>query len=195
MKRSGNILLIAGCILILGSLVTLSASRILEDRAQKRNAERVELIFSIIPPQSTGSMESYRDMAMPALQIHDRDFIGVVDIPTFGVSLPIYSTWDAGKVSSFPCRFWGTVYDGSLIVGGADQRGQFACLDQLWNGDTVTVTDMTGSVFTYTVSNIQRSRSAAAEVLLNEASDLTLFVRDAYNLEYILVRCVTKGSR
>ena len=48
---------------------------------------------------------------------------------------------------------------------------------------------MTGAKFSYTVSKIERKRSAEKEVLSDPSSDLTLFVRDSGNMEYIVVRC------
>ena len=194
MKRRANLFLVIGCLLVAGSLALLAYSRIHSAQAQKRNAEVVAQITTILPGRIDGVMESYSNMEMPAMQIGGEDYIGLLEIPAFGLTLPIGSSWDAGKVTSYPCRFWGTVYDGSLVVGGADQAGQLDCLDQIWDGGVVTVTDMTGSVFRYMVSRVERSKSAQAEVLLDDAADLSLFVRDAYNLEYIIVRCVTKGS-
>ena len=135
-------------------------------------------------------MDSYRDMEMPALDLDGQDFIGLVDIPAFGVTLPIAGSWDAKRVADYPCRFWGTVYDGSLVVGGADQVGQFDGFDRIQDGSAITVTDMTGEVFSYVVAKVERSKSAQADVLMDPDADLTLFARDAYSLEYLLVRCV-----
>jgi len=42
------------------------------------------------------------------------------------------------------------------------------------------------------VALVERSDSAQAEILLDDTADLTLFVRDAQGLEYILLRCVAK---
>ena len=48
--------------------------------------------------------------------------------------------------------------------------------------------------FSYVVERVDRSSTAQADVLMNEESDLTLFVRDAQLLEYIILRCVMKNS-
>ena len=194
MRKSSRFFLIAGCLLIIGSFGLLAASRIHAEQARRENAAVVEQIAAIIPERSAGVMDTYLHMEMPALQINGQDYIGIVEIPSFGLTLPVYSSWDAEKVSSFPCRFWGTVYDGSLIIGGADQSGQFDCFDRIQDGSTVTVTDMTGGEYVYTVARVDRSKSAQADVLMDDSMDLTLFVRDAYNLNYIIVRCASKGQ-
>lgn len=192
MKKLRTIVLFIGCALILCSLGLLGFSLLHANRAVQDNAASVSQIQALLPPRSIGTMDIYSDTEMPVLQVGGKDFIGLVDIPAFGLTLPIRSSWDAGNVSSSPCRFWGSVYDGSLIVGGADQSGQFDCLDKIQNGDVVTVTDMTGAEFSYAVDRIDRSSSAQAQVLMNSPAHLTLFVRDAYNLNYIIVRCVSQ---
>lgn len=45
----------------------------------------------------------------------------------------------------------GSVYDGTLIVGGRSEDGNFDFIDQLDAGEELTFTDMTGRVFRYTV--------------------------------------------
>ena len=60
-------------------------------------------------------------------------------------------------------------------------------LDRVPNGTEVTVTDMRGTVFTYTVSRIGRASTADAETLCG--SKLTLFAPQTASLEYILLRC------
>ena len=189
MRKSSKILFVLGILLILGSLVIVAAYWLQAQRAQANAAKMLAQINAVLPPKSVGTMDAYSSMEMPVLQIDNQDFIAIVDIPAFGIMLPVYSTWDAGKATSCPCRFSGTVYDGTLIIGGTDQKGQFDCFDQIQHGNTVTVTDMNGAEFSYTVSRIDRTKSAEADILIDEMFDLTLFVRDAYSLEYMIVRC------
>ena len=190
MRRSGNAFLLAGLLLVLGSFGLLAATMVQTNAAASAAAELAAELEETMPPRSAGLMDSYTNMDMPALSLDGQDFIGTVAVPAFQIVLPIAADWDSGKVSSFPCRFWGTVYDGSLILGGADRKGQFDFLDQIQNDDSVLVTDMTGTQFSYRVSDILRSGSAQADVLLDDSSDLTLFARNARSLEYIIVRCV-----
>ena len=51
---------------------------------------------------------------------------------------------------------------------------------------------MTGLVFHYVIDRIDRSASASEEILTAGNADLTLFVRNAYGLDYILLRCAAK---
>ena len=190
MRRSGNIFLFAGLLLVLVSFGLLAVTTLQTNAAASAAAELAAELEKTMPPRSAGLMDSYTNMEMPAISLDGQDFIGTIAVPAFQTVLPIASAWDTGKVSSFPCRFWGTVYDGSLILGGADRTGQFDFLDQIQNDDSVLVTDMTGAQFSYRVSEIHRADSAQADILLDDSSDLTLFARNTRSLEYIIVRCV-----
>jgi len=192
MRRSAKVVFALGCVLILCSLALLAVSQLRVKRGQEIAAKVVETMETILPERREGLSDTYRNMEMPALEIDGEDYVALLEIPAFGVRLPVSGSWEKAKVTSCPCRFWGTVYDGSLIVGGYDQPGQFDCFDRIQDGTAVTVTDMTGAEFSYAVERIERSDSAEAEKLMDSAADLTLFVRDAYLLEYIILRCVEK---
>ena len=189
MRRISKICWALGCILIAASLGLVLYFQIRTNQSRENAARLTEIIQSLLPPETVGIMDDYTAMEMPILQIEGQDFCGLVEIPAYGVTLPVYDTWDTTKISAYPCRFWGSAYDGSLIIGGADQAGQFDFLDRIDNGAVVTFTDVTGAEFSYTVDVVERYDSLPAEVLVEGNPGLTLFVRDAYQLHYILLRC------
>ena len=192
MRRNGRFIFAFGCVLIASGLVSLFLLQMYTKKAEEKNIEIVRIIEDILGDHREGTKDLEREAEMPALQIQGNDFIALLEIPAHGLKLPVYKTWHKGKVLSYPCRFYGSAYDGTLIVGGYDRPGQFVFFDRIRDGAVVTVTDMTGNVFSYTVERVQRSDFAQAEILMDEKSDLTLFVRDAQSLEYIFLRCVEK---
>lgn len=92
-------------------------------------------------------------------------------------------------ISSRPGRFWGSIYDGTCILGGSNQEGQFAFCSRLDVGDDIVITDMQGVEFRCCVERIDRSQSADFEQLYHADYPLTLFVREKYESRYIVVRC------
>lgn len=192
MRRTGKTILILGCLLIACSLALLLVLQIRTTQAARANAEIVGTMETIFPDRKAGTKDADRDPEMPALEIQGEDFIALLEIPAYGLKLPVGSVWDKDQVMSYPCRFHGSAYDGTLIIGGYDQSGQFDFFDRIQTGVAVTLTDMTGSTFSYVVNWVDRSRSAEADTLLDDAADLSLFVRDAQGLEYIILRCVVK---
>lgn len=189
MKRGSKLLIALGLLLILGSLGALLGTSIYAGYARREAAATVEQLRELLPAGTAGMLDRYSNMDMPVLQVGGRDIVAILEIPGYGLTLPVRDDWGGGRVRTIPARFCGTAYNGSLIIGGSDQPGQFDFFDQIQPGAAVKLTDMTGRVFSYTVSRIDRASSAAAEKLTGGEGELTLFVRDAYGLDYILLRC------
>ena len=189
MKRGSKLLIALGVLLILGSLAALLGFRFYGEFAQKQAAATVKRLNALLPAREAGIPEQYSNMEMPSLQLEGQNLIALVEFPDFDRTLPVRSSWDGGKVWTMPARFCGTAYDGSLVIGGSDQPGQFDFFGQIELGAAVKLTDMMGREFSYTVTRIDRAEKASGEKLTAGEWELTLFVRDSYSLEYTLVRC------
>lgn len=192
MRKNDKVILILGCLLLLCGLGLFFVLQMKTKTAESKNVQIVQAMESILIDRKQGAKDFERESKMPALELYGEDFIALLEIPVYGLKLPIGSAWDKRNVVSHPCRFHGSVYDGTLIVGGYDQVGQFDFFDKIQNDTVVTITDMTGNVFSYVVTQVERFDSAQADILIDDTSDLTLFVRDAQVLEYILLRCTMK---
>lgn len=188
MPKRSKILIFLGLSLVFVSLVLLVVSWIIMGRSENRVENIINRLDEILPERSAGVEGEYSDMNMPVLDLDGEDIVAVVSVPAFQSRLPVGNAWKAGGIASYPRRFSGTVYDGSLVIGGSDGKGQFDFFEKLDLGMSVTVTDMTGAEFSYTVSGIDRSSTATADVLQSEDASLTLFARDSYSMEYIIVR-------
>ena len=173
--------------LILLSLILLIGSKGLDLYLRKQTQQLARHLEALLPLAGTGTPDDYSSAELPVLQLDGEDFSGLIRIPSFGVTLPMGHSWSS--TGKYPCRFWGSLYDGTLVVGGKDKTGQLDFCDRMDIGEQILITDMTGVQFRYTVSRIDRSRHADADILLKDEWDLTLFVRDAISLDYILIRC------
>lgn len=192
MRRSGKIVFMLGFVLIVCGLALLLLWQMRTKQASQTNAEIVQTVEGILPDRRKGTMDPELVRDMPALELQGEDYIALLEVPAYGLKLPVCGLWSKGKVLSSPCRFQGSAYNGSLVIGGSDQPGQFDFFAEIQPGAGVTVTDMTGCTFYYEVVRVDRSDSAREEILTDKDSDLTLFVRDAQLLEYIILRCVVK---
>lgn len=188
-KKRASFLGILGIGLILCSAAMLLFQHFRAHTAAVSAKAVVSQMEAMLPERTAGIPGIYADPAMPVLELEGEDYSGLLDVPAFGVTLPVGSSWDPGKLSRYPCRFWGSVNDNSLVIGGTDQQGQFDFCDKIDLGAIITVTDMTGAKFTYSVTQVDRARHADADWLCSEAYDLTLFARANFSLEYIAVRC------
>jgi hypothetical protein len=188
-KQKLSLPILLGLLLIMASLCLMLYFQI---RAQlgSRNAQQTfETLSQMLPDRTPGVPGGYVEAAMPVLEIHGSDYAALLEIPALGVKLPVADHWNSNRLSDSPVRFCGSVYDHTMVIGGADDPRQFGFCDEIDLGVTVTVTDMTGAEFTYTVSRVDRSSSAEASWLTEAEHDLTLFCRDQYSMEYLAVRC------
>lgn len=188
MKKIKRLQLI-GVILILCGLLALLGSFLMEKISQTENHKALEQMMAILPPATPGVTDQYSDMQMPSLQLGGQDYVALLEAPLYGAKLPVRSHWNAMAAGNCPTRFFGTAYDGSLVIGGSGKEGQLDFLARIQNGDTILVTDMTGAQFAYRVTKIFRTSSAQREMLMDETADLTLFAWNNMGLEYIVVRC------
>jgi sortase A len=185
MRKLQKLLPLVGIGLILASLGLLLLSSLGSRQAQII----VEQIRQCLPQRITGYEGIYTDTDMPVLALEGTDYVGILDLPGYGVQLPVGSVWETGKLTTHPCRFWGSAYDGTLVIGGSGDKGQMDFCGKVNQGDRLRFTDMTGAEFDYQVTWVDRSKSAEASWLMKEEHDLTLFARDPYSLQYIAVRC------
>lgn len=189
MKKKTNIFLVLGILLILGSMAWLMYSQIYARHAQTTAKQLTAQIEVLLPERYAAVAEAYANPDMPVLQVKGIDFSALIEVPAFGVTLPVCSEWNTELLHDFPCRFSGSTYSNSLIIGGSDQYGQFDFFTQLDTGELIIITDMLGAEYTYTAERIERSKSADYSRLSSADYPLTLFVRDSYSMDYILVRC------
>lgn len=194
MKRNKPLLLVLGIGLILASLCLMLFYGLRMHIGTKRGREILTQMTALLPERTQSAGEAYPDSRMPVLSLDGTDYVAMLEIPAFGVTLPVADQWDSKNLYCAPSRFSGSAYDQMLVIGGADTPGQFSFCDQIDNGAVITVTDMTGVQFTYTVSRVDRAKHAESQWLMSADYDLTLFCHDFYSMEYIAVRCLLSYS-
>lgn len=183
---------LAGLVLIVGSLCFLLVFRLQTAAGARACRTAAAQMQEMLSERTAGVPGMYPDAAMPVLEISGTDYCALLEIPAFGIALPVADRWDGKDLHTAPRRFCGSAYDHTLVVGGSDAPQQFAFCGQIDIGALVTLTDMTGVQFSYTVSRVDRADSAQTAWL--QDGDLVLFCREAYGFGYIAVRCVFSGK-
>ena len=191
MNKRFSVLSVIGICLVVVSLL-LTAALVLLGRWGNDHCERLAAEMERLLPERSVGVPGSED-GMPVLQLDGEDFVALLEIPSCGMRLPVADAWDGSGIHGVPTRFCGSAYDHTLVIGGADDPRQFGFCDEIGHGEVVTVTDMTGAVFTYEVCRIDRSKTAEAQWLAKDGFDLTLFCRGLYSMEYIAVRCTFSG--
>lgn len=189
-KRKFLLPLIAGLCLIVLSLGLVLFFQIRMQSGWKSAQRATQQLSRLLPEKTVGVPGSYGDPLMPALEIEGVDYTAILEIPALGITLPVADQWDSSRLHRSPARYFGSTYDNTLVIGGTDNAKQFGFCDTIDQGVTITVTDMTGAEFTYTVARVDRAKHAQTQWLCQEDWDLTLFCRELYSMNYLAVRCV-----
>jgi sortase A len=129
------------------------------------------------------------DMEMPTLTINGRDYIGRVDIPSLGLSLPVISQWSDANLNVAPCRYTGSAYQNNLVLAGHNYKSQFGPLKDIQVGDTVLFTDADGNVFSYTVARTERVEPTDIDGMVDSPWALTLFTCTTNGKARYTIRC------
>ena len=114
-------------------------------------------------------------MEMPTRTIDENQYIGVIDLPTIELSLPIMSDLSASKLKISPNRYKGSVYTDDIIIAGHNYRSHFGGLAKISPGEELIFTDIDGNQFHYIVDKIEIIKDVDIEGMESGEWDLTLF--------------------
>ena len=189
----------AGLLLIAAALALAAYNVIDAQRAARSAAQALEALsqttaVSAAEPEQASADDAPAyladpEMPMPTVSFDGNDYIGRVDVPSLGLSLPVISEWSYPRLKIAPCRYTGSAYLDNLIIAAHNYSSHFGNLNRLNNGDTVTFTDVDGNQFTYAVSRIEDLPGTAIEEMQAGEWDLTLFTCTLGGRSRVTVRC------
>ncbi len=178
-------LILVGSVLLAAALLLLCLWQWGINSSAKRLKETVEEICSIIPAPTGAVLEEKLENTMPTLSVNKTDFIGLLEMPRFGLVLPVANNFE--NTTKHPCKFSGSAYTKNLIIGATTQKGQFDFFREISVGDTLFFTDMQGSRYTYSVTDLRFVKHADQAALTYKDAAITLFIKNIYSFEYLIV--------
>lgn len=190
-KRSAarRICILAGVSLFAAAAVMLISWQWGIRASAQQAAAYVQTLRTLIPEPQGAVPEERKDNTMAVLPLDGTDFVGILEMPRYGSALPVGDDW--GKSSKYPCRLSGSVYDGSLQIGTTSQMGQYDFYREISVGDEIFFTDMEGNRYAYAATDIRYEKHADQAALKRKEASLTLFVKNEYAFEYIVIFCDT----
>lgn len=147
----------------------------------------VNTLHSLMPEPRGAVPEERRDNTMSTLSIDGIDFVGLLEIPRYSSALPVCADW--GTPAKYPCQFYGSIYDRTMQIGGTSQKGQYDFYREISVGDAIYFTDMEGNRYAYSVTDVRYEKSADQAALQRKDASLTLFIKNIYALDYIIIFC------
>ena len=191
MKKKGftiqKICILVGVCLLVGAIAILALWRWNISRSEKQAQYYVSTLQALIPEPQNAVPEERRDNTMSVLSVDGIDFIGLVELPRYESTLPVCADW--GKTAKYPCRFSGSIYDGTMQIGATTQRGQYDFYRELSVGDTVSYIDVEGNRYIFTITSLCYEKHADQATLQQKDAALTLFIKNIYSFEYLIVFC------
>lgn len=201
MDRKADIL-IGGGLLLLAAALCLTAHHLWEEHRAAVSAERLvrEIEERLPPPEpsvtarpgpeaGTAVPDDPPEAEPPAMEIDGERYIGTLELPSLGLTLPVMGEWSYPKLKLAPCRFSGSVYLDDMIVAAHNYPKHFGGLKDLGIGDEIVFTDIDRRIFRYRVSETGQLGSSELEALSAGDWDLTLFTCTIGSGERVVVRC------
>ena len=177
---AGSLLLVAACAILLLWQWNIRT-------AQQQARDYVLELQELLPEPRNAVPEERRDNTMPVVSLDGTDLVGILEIPLFDSVLPVRADW--GEPTKIPRRLSGSIYDGSLQIGATSQEGQYELYRSLSVGDSVFFTDMEGNRYALTITDLRYDKHADQEALQRHEATLTLFIKNIYAFEYLIVFC------
>ena len=151
-----------------------------EDGAKEATKRlRINHFFAEIP----------QDREMPTKLLNGYRYIGVLDVDSLELSLPVMDRWDYERLKVSPCRFAGNVYQDNLVICAHNYAHHFTPLKYVPIGTEVKFTDMEGNTFRYAVSSFETIGPNDVEGMVNGDWDLTLFTCNTSGQTRCAIRC------
>lgn len=191
MKKIQKICVFAGIGLLVAAVLTLALWRWNITHSRKQAENYVATLQTLLPDPRDAVPETRSDNTMSSLSVDGTDFVGIIEIPGYDSVLPVGAVW--GNSWKYPCRFGGSIYDGTMQIGATTQEGQYDFYRELSVGDAVVYTDMEGNRYTFAIKSIHSEKHASQTALQQEAAPLTLFIKNIYSFEYLVIFCDIPG--
>lgn len=129
------------------------------------------------------------DIAMPVQKVDGNAYIGVLEIPSLGLSLPVISEWNYPRLRIAPCRYTGSVYSRDIVISGHNYERHFGQLKLLTVGEEIRFTDADGNIFYYSVCGTEQLGKYDVYEMKNGDWDLTMFTCTYGGKNRVTVRC------
>lgn len=195
--ESGTAWMNLGLLLLASALFLAACNRNASYQAQHRSRLVIEEMSETLPgkavPEETQSEQTEPlnpDREMPVRAIDGRDYIGVLTIPSLNLELPVLSRWSDSNLRIAPCRYQGSLYDGSLILCAHNYSSHFGGLSKLREGDTALFADMDDNLYTYQVVELEMLDPTDVSEMESGDWDLTLFTCTVGGQTRVTVRLV-----
>lgn len=185
MNKISKYLILLGLILITLSLTLYIKNKYDEFNTGKNSSE----ILNIIEDKINDNNDNNDNDSSLVVNISGNDYIGVINIPSINIKLPIMSKTDYDKLAISPCRYYGDIITNDLVICAHDYDNQFGKIVSLKEDDIIIITDISGNNYIYKVVLTEELKPTEVTSMIESSFDLTLYTCTYGALKRITVRC------
>ena len=203
-KKKGTWLMTGGLLLIAAALFLTCFNLWDERRATNSAGEALRELEAVRPEEAEATEPGEAEIPaylldpgreMPAGGVDGGRYIGVLEVPSLGLELPVMETWSYPNLRVAPCRYSGSAYQDDMIVAAHNYKTHFGQLKELRPGDEVRFTDTEGNVFRYAVAELETLGKYDVEEMTSGDWDLTLFTCTYGGQSRVTVRCLRTAEK
>ncbi len=192
-----RVLVLIGAILIAGAAALFAYNKVSEANAEERSKQILrqmkdkeeETNDTSTTSSDTELFRKIPEIEMPTEKIDGKRYIGVIDIPSLKIELPVLENWSYENLKISPCRWFGSVYQDNMVIAAHNYETHFGKIYSLNEGDRIYFTDADGNRFEYFVAAVEILSPYSAETMKDPGWDLSLFTCTYGGRNRVTVRC------
>lgn len=187
LRKIGILLVLIGLLLIAYS-VNLGISIFNDEKnASFVNNEVIKELHTIID-EKTPDFSDKDDL--PSIEIDGNRYLGIIEVPSVQMSLPVYKDWDYDKLKIGPCLYTGSFYNNDMIIMSHNYSNQFDLLKKTNLEDIIYFISADKVIYTYKIEYVETLEPTQVEYLETKTDwDLTLFTCNFQGITRHVIRC------
>ena len=200
-RKKGTILMLIGLLLLAAALCLTLYNIYDAKRAEQASVVVIPKLREIIefegetlsyPDDGDSQILMSPDREMPSIEIDGERYIGILEIPSVNLTLPIMGKWSYNRLRTAPCLYKGSVYQNNMVIAGHNYARHFRPIKNLPVGTKLYFTDGENRRFEYEIGWIEVLDGTQVEEMISGDWDLTLFTCTYGGEARYAARCLKK---
>lgn len=201
-RKKGGFLITVGILLLLAAggrvLYNVWDAKRAEETSNQIASDLIEEIGDAVKDGLTALPYGSADTPMPTAMIDGYEYIGILEMPSLNLTLPVMKEWDYDRLKISPCRFTGSYYTDDLVICAHNYAKHFSPIKWIEIGADVYFTNVEGLTIHYIVTNRETVEPTDVETMIENTKnsetstmewDMTLFTCNTGGQTRCAVRC------
>ena len=201
-KGKGNFLIAIGIVFIIAASGLVIYNVLDARRAEEASNQIAHDLMDDIRDSIEDNLAAFPygspDTPMPTIVVDGYEYIGILEMPSLDLTLPVMKDWDYDRLKISPCRFSGSYYADDLVICAHNYAKHFSPVKWIDIGADVYFTNVLGLTIHYVVTNretveptdvatmVENTKNSESSIL---EWDMTLFTCNTGGQTRCAVRC------